>query len=84
DLFLVNACIRGVHEMRDVAQRQAELEVTNCNIEQTVRERTEELQYSEENLRTVLEAIPAGVTLLARDGTVLWMNQTGLKLMGAF
>ncbi len=41
------------------------------------------LRSSEERLRMVIEFVPACVTLLAEDGTLLAMNWAGLSLVGA-
>ena len=43
DAFLIIACARGVREVREIAQRQTELEATNASIERKVAERTAEL-----------------------------------------
>ncbi len=47
DTFLIGSCLRSVREMRGVAERQAQLETTQCLLEQGVKERTAELQRSE-------------------------------------
>ncbi len=51
NVFLVYACVQGVREMRTIADRQAELERTRDQIEQTVAERTAELRAQAEKLR---------------------------------
>src|SRR5205807_723871 len=43
DLFLIVSCVQGVREMRQISDRQAQLEATQARIEQTVAERTAEL-----------------------------------------
>jgi len=43
NIFLVGACVRGVREMRAIAQRQAEVEHAHATTELTVRSRTKEL-----------------------------------------
>ncbi len=43
DAFLIFACVRGTREAREIAERQAELEVINASIEEQVLERTVEL-----------------------------------------
>lgn len=43
DLFLIYACSTSVREMREIAQRTAQLETTNATIEAEVRKRTVEL-----------------------------------------
>jgi two-component system, sensor histidine kinase and response regulator len=51
DIFLVAFCVEGVREMRNAAIRRAELEVTRACIEQTVRDRTADLQRAAEAFR---------------------------------
>jgi signal transduction histidine kinase/DNA-binding response OmpR family regulator len=48
NVFLIVACIQGVREMREIARKRAELEVTNANVEAIVAERTEELLKAKE------------------------------------
>jgi two-component system, sensor histidine kinase and response regulator len=50
DVFLIYSCWQSVHEMRDIADRQAQLEATQSRIEQTVTERTAELTLRTETL----------------------------------
>jgi signal transduction histidine kinase len=50
DIFLFLSNYEGVKAMRLVAQRQAELETINQNIEKVVQERTAELEESHKNL----------------------------------
>jgi C4-dicarboxylate-specific signal transduction histidine kinase len=44
DIILVQSCVRGIRETREICRRQAILEATNARIETTVMERTEELR----------------------------------------
>ncbi len=46
DIFLIYACLKGVAEMRGIAEQRARLEAVNAGIEATVRHRTAELQES--------------------------------------
>jgi len=51
DVFLIRSCIRGTAEMREIAQRQAQLEATNETVQtslQTLRESESELQLAKE------------------------------------
>ena len=50
DVFLIVACLQGVRDLRISTRRQAELEATKCRIEQTVDERTAELQKAMETV----------------------------------
>ena len=60
DIFLIRSCFQSVHEMRDIARHRAQLESTNTIVEQRVRERTAELEKSQENLRVAKDAAEAG------------------------
>ena len=51
DVILIRSCLRGTHEMRNIAGRTAQLEATNATIEQTVVERTAKLRASELELQ---------------------------------
>ncbi|HYC71750.1 MAG TPA: response regulator [Opitutaceae bacterium] len=53
DIFLIYACLRGQHEMQEIALQRAQLEITNNSIEQAVIRRTEELAAA--NRRLVAE-----------------------------
>ncbi len=50
DAVLLQACLQGVREMKDIARQRAELEVNQHRIEQKVRQRTAELEASKEEL----------------------------------
>jgi two-component system sensor histidine kinase/response regulator len=47
DLFLIHSCVQAVREMRQIAERQAQLEVAAANIEAEVTVRTSQLQESQ-------------------------------------
>ena len=47
DVILIRSCLKGTNELRRIATRTAELEVTNASIEQTVIDRTASLRASE-------------------------------------
>lgn len=46
DFFLFLSIIQGLREMRQISRRQAELETTNENVENTIRRRTLELEQN--------------------------------------
>ena len=48
DVILVKSCLRGVHEMWEIAKRQASLEALGGSLERKVLERTEELEQAKE------------------------------------
>ncbi len=55
DAFLIQSCLRGSAEMREIAERRAALEHANEVVEQRVRERTCELEASQVELRRAKE-----------------------------
>ncbi len=59
DIILVRWCFTGIREMREIALRTAELENTNVKIEETVIERTAELQASQQELIRARDAAEA-------------------------
>ncbi|MCE9554569.1 MAG: response regulator [Planctomycetes bacterium] len=59
DIILIQACVQGTREMRQIAERTAQLEITNANIEQTVTKRTQELLDSKADLMKAKEAAEA-------------------------
>jgi signal transduction histidine kinase len=56
---LVAAIIEGRAQMREIAQREAELEQANASVEETVRRRTLELELSREQFRALAETTHA-------------------------
>jgi two-component system sensor histidine kinase/response regulator len=56
DVFLIQACLQSVREMKDIARQRAELEATNEIVEGKVLKRTAELQASKEALHNAKEA----------------------------
>jgi signal transduction histidine kinase len=61
DIVLVLGCARSLREMRNVAEREAELEATNAAVEDVVETRTSELREALERYRSLVEntaAIP--------------------------
>jgi PAS domain S-box-containing protein len=63
DAILIPSCLRGVAEMRAIAERQAELEQTNAGIEATVRQRTAELGLLQTLTAAIAEAPDETVAL---------------------
>jgi two-component system, sensor histidine kinase and response regulator len=56
DIFLIYCCLKSKQEMRAIAERQAQLEMTNQIVEQKVLDRTAELRQNEERLEVAKEA----------------------------
>jgi PAS domain S-box-containing protein len=96
DLFLVNSCVRGVHEMRAMAQRRAELEDTKDKIEEKVHVRTAELEtlnkafaltaaqvrQSEEKYRHTLNAAADAIISVDENGLVIEFNRAAEAILG--
>ncbi len=57
DAFLIASCVRSKHEMREIAERSAQLEKSNQMIESQVARRTAELQKSRADLVTKTELL---------------------------
>jgi C4-dicarboxylate-specific signal transduction histidine kinase len=55
DVFLFIMCHQSIQEMRAIAGRQAELELTNDRIEHAVKERTRELDRTNHDLQKAKE-----------------------------
>jgi two-component system, sensor histidine kinase and response regulator len=59
DVFLFIMCHQSIQEMRAIAGRQAELELTNDRIEHAVKERTRELDQTNHELQRAKETADA-------------------------
>jgi signal transduction histidine kinase/DNA-binding response OmpR family regulator len=55
DAFLIYSCVQGVAEAKMIAQRQAQVEITQEEVEQIVGQRTAQLQESEHRYRDLFE-----------------------------
>jgi two-component system, sensor histidine kinase and response regulator len=96
DTFLLLSIRQNLAEMLGVAERQAELEMVNANIENKVAERTreltnenaerkraeEELRRSEKRFRSSMEYAAIGMALVAPDGRWLRVNRAICKIVG--
>jgi signal transduction histidine kinase len=58
DVFLIRKCVLDMREKRRIAERQAQMELTNEIIEAQVVERTEEVKQSEEKFRNLCISVP--------------------------
>ncbi|MBI3410178.1 MAG: PAS domain-containing protein [Planctomycetes bacterium] len=96
DFFLIQSCRQSVREMRQIAERQAQLEGTREQIEEKVQERTVELfraleevdaQKSElqsvyEENKRVLTSIPSILIGVDAAGLVTKWNRSAEDLLG--
>jgi two-component system sensor histidine kinase/response regulator len=87
DLFLIHSCIHGVREMRQIAERQAQLEAATASIEATVALRTSELGESQRRYQHLFNSI--NDTLIAfplddqgKPGNFIETNDVGCQLFG--
>jgi signal transduction histidine kinase len=55
EAFLIGSCLRSVHEMKEIAQKRAQLENTNAVVEEEVRQRTSELNEQATVLRQEID-----------------------------
>jgi PAS domain S-box-containing protein len=66
---------------RRIAEQK--LQRANDELEARVRARSRELQSEHDKLQTIIDAEPACVKLVSRDGILLDMNRAGLNMIGA-
>ncbi|ASC73972.1 PAS domain protein [Halomicronema hongdechloris C2206] len=71
-----------VRDVTDHRRAEATLQRLNQELETRVAERTQALQASEADLRTLFDHIYAAIFIIALDGTLLDVNQTMLSLYG--
>jgi PAS domain S-box-containing protein len=82
DVFLSIACIRGVKEMWDIAERQAGQEEINKNVEHQVQERTVDLKASEGRFRALSASAPIGIFQTDVAGRTIYTNARWQTLAG--
>jgi len=73
-LFLIPACLQAQTEMWDMANDRARLEVTNSSIEDSIRQRTEELEKSREEMASTVQAL---------SSVIGQVQLAGIKVAGA-
>ncbi|MBI4928563.1 MAG: PAS domain-containing protein [Anaerolineae bacterium] len=69
-------------DIREMRRMQRELSRSRDELERRVYERTEELRRSEALYRSLAEAAPDLVVVIARDGNVEYANQVALRAFG--
>ena len=96
DVFLVFYCVRGVQEVRGIAQRQALLEETRESIERTVQQRTreltqqtevliataEELRESQKRFHGAFDFAAAGMAIVSLEGNWVQVNPALCGILG--
>jgi PAS domain S-box-containing protein len=96
DVFLIQACIRAVSEMRGMAERQAQLEATRELIEEKVSQRTAQLEslnkafeataaearQSEEKYRHTLNAAADAIIGLDESGIIIEFSRAAERTLG--
>lgn len=85
DIILMFSIVKAQQDTSAVCDRQAALESLNSSIEETVRERTDELEISRaeaERLALVAKYTDNSVLILDRDGKVEWVNDGFTRMTG--
>lgn len=69
-------------DRRELQAAHEQLLFMNRNLENLVAEQTRELALSERKYRRIFEASPDMIAVIARDGTIVDMNPSGLDMLG--
>lgn len=80
--FLLSTYENAVQQNHDLIMMQRELQIINEQLEEKVRERTEELQSSEENFRAITENAMEGIVIIGSKGEHLYANEMAAKITG--
>ncbi len=82
DAFLITSCMQSVKEMRNIASQRAQLEASNELVERKVRERTAELQASEQRFRSLSASSPVGIFQTDAQGRCIYVNERWQAVSG--
>ncbi len=82
DFFLIWSCRRGIREMRDIAERQAALEVLHGQIERQVEIRTAELHESESLKASIIKTALDAIVTMDHRGRVVEFNPAAEEIFG--
>ena len=96
DAFLLRFCSLSLHELREIAQREAQLITTHERVEQLVEQKTaeltaqtvvlrktaDELREGNERFREAFDAASVGEALVAVDGWWLKVNRALCEIVG--
>ncbi len=81
--FLLSTYENAVQQNRDLILMQRELQSVNEQLEERVRERTEELQASEESFRALAENANDGIIIArGKDGDIVYVNKRISEITG--
>jgi two-component system sensor histidine kinase/response regulator len=82
DLFLIRSCRKGIREMRDIAERQAALEILHEQIERQVEARTAELHESESLKASIIETALDAIVTIDHRGRIVEFNPAAEEIFG--
>ncbi|MDB6029639.1 MAG: sensor hybrid histidine kinase, partial [Verrucomicrobiales bacterium] len=85
DIFLIRACLQGVHEMWDIARRQAGVELLNQNLQLEVIERKKaehEMEESVSRERAILDTALSAVVVINPESVIVDWNFQAEKIFG--
>ena len=82
DLFLVWSCRRGIREMRDIAERQAALEILHGRSSDRSRPRTAELHESESLKASIIETAMDAIVTMDHGGRIVEFNPAAEEIFG--
>lgn len=80
--FLLSTYENAVQQNRDLIHMSRELQQVNEQLEDIVIERTRQLQTSETNYRTLLEASADAIVVVGGDRSILFANSAARQLLG--
>ena len=82
DAMLLVAIRHSLHDMRETAGKQAQLERSHEFVEAEVRERTRELQTSEGRFRSLSASSPVGILEMDGQGRCIYANRRWEEISG--
>ena len=80
--FLLSTYENAVQQNHDLIIMQRELQIINEQLEEKVRERTDELEASEKSFKAITENAMEGITIMGSKGEYLYVNEMAAKITG--
>ena len=80
--FLLSTYENAVQQNHDLIIMQRELQIINEQLEEKVRERTEELEASEKSFKAISENAMEGIVIIGSKGEHLYANEMAAKITG--